>query len=159
VGLALGFDRAGSSARSYDRDGRLHVEAVPITKEQVASYISPFKVRVAIVEPGIIATPMATRPRTIPPPGPYSTTRRRFGAVFAESLKTPTSPFEVAKVIQDIVDGRSTKLRNPAGSDGNNFIQWRKKKTDEEWVSLGALDDAGWAADIKKNIGLDIKLQ
>jgi NAD(P)-dependent dehydrogenase (short-subunit alcohol dehydrogenase family) len=127
--------------------------------ECLAQELSPFKVRVAIVEPGIIATPMTTTPRPVPPPGPYSTTRRRFGALFTESLKTPTSPFEVAKVIEDIVDGRSTKLRNPAGPDSNNFIQWRKKKTDEEWVTFGASDDAEWAADIKKNIGLNIKLQ
>ena len=65
----------------------------------------------------------------------------------------------MAKVIQDVVDGRSTKLRNPAGPDGNDFIQWRNKKTDEEWVRFGASDDAEWAADIKKNLGLDIKLQ
>ena len=81
--------------------------------ECLAQELSPFKVRLAIVEPGIIATPMASRPRPVPPPGPYSTTRRRFGSVFIESLKTPTSPFEVAKVIQDIVEGRRTKLRNP----------------------------------------------
>ena len=127
--------------------------------ECLAQELSPFKVRLAIVEPGIIATPMASRPRPVPPPGPYSTTRRRFGSVFIESLKTPTSPFEVAKVIQDIVEGRRTKLRNPAGPDGDSFIQWRKKKTDEEWVRSGTLDDAEWAADIKKNLGLDIKLQ
>jgi NAD(P)-dependent dehydrogenase (short-subunit alcohol dehydrogenase family) len=127
--------------------------------ECLAQELSPFKVRVAIVEPGITATRMATRPRPVPPPGPYSTTRRRFGAIFAASLKTPTSPFEVAKVIQDIVDGKSTKLRNPTGPDANNFIQWRKKKTDEEWVRFGASDDAEWAADIKKNLGLDINHQ
>jgi NAD(P)-dependent dehydrogenase (short-subunit alcohol dehydrogenase family) len=127
--------------------------------ECLAHELSPFKVRVAIVEPGVIATPMHTTLRRVPPPGPYSTATRRLFAIFAESLKTPTSPFEVAKVIQDIVEGSSTKLRNPTGPDGNNWLQWRKKKTDEEWVRFGASDDAEWAADIKKNFGFDIKLQ
>ena len=63
---------------------------------------------------------------------------RRMAAYFAASLEKPTSPFEVAKTIQDIVDGKSSKLRNPTGSDGAKLIQWRKNKTDEEWISLGA---------------------
>lgn len=128
--------------------------------ECLAQELRPFNVRVAIVEPGIIATPMASRPRPAPPPDrPYSTPMRRLSAIFAESLKAPISPFEAAQVFQDIVDGRSTKLRNPAGSNGDTFIQWRKRKTDEEWVRLGVQDDAEWAADAKKNLGLDIKLQ
>lgn len=126
--------------------------------ECLAQELKPFNVRVAIVEPGIIATPMTTTPRPVPPPGPYSVHRRRLGAVFAASLKTPTSPFEVARTIQDIVDGKSTKLRNPAGSDGATLIQWRKSKTDEEWVNLGAASDAEWAADIRKSLRIDVKL-
>ena len=79
-------------------------------------------------------------------------------AYFTESLKTPSSPFEVAKTIQGIVDGQSSKLRNPAGHDGAKLIQWRKSKTDEEWVRLGAASDAEWAADAKKNLGMDVSL-
>jgi hypothetical protein len=83
---------------------------------------------------------------------------RRLGAYFAASLKVPTSPFEVAKTIQDIVSSNTTKLRHPTGSDGAKLIQWRKTKTDEEWVSLGAASDAEWAADAKKNMGVDLNL-
>jgi hypothetical protein len=60
--------------------------------------------------------------------------------------------------IQDIVDGKSTKLRNLSGADGASLINWRKSKTDEEWVSLSAATDAEWQADVKKNFGIDIKL-
>ena len=83
---------------------------------------------------------------------------RRIGAYFAASLSNPTSPFEVAKTIQDIVDGKSTKLRNPSGADGASLINWRKSKTDEEWVGLGSASDAEWVADARKNTGLDVKL-
>jgi hypothetical protein len=78
--------------------------------------------------------------------------------LFAASLKTPTSPFEVAKTIRDIVDGTSSRLRYPAGSDGAALIQWRKSKTDEEWVNLGAASDAEWEADVERNLRLDVKL-
>jgi NAD(P)-dependent dehydrogenase (short-subunit alcohol dehydrogenase family) len=126
--------------------------------ECLAQELSPFNVRVAIVEPGVIATPLTTTPRPAPPPSPYSMHGRRIGAYFAASLSNPTSPFEVAKTIQDIVDGKSTKLRNPSGADGASLIDWRKSKTDEEWASLGAASDAEWAADMKKHTGVDMKL-
>ena len=127
-------------------------------RECLAAELSHFNVRVAIVETGVIATPLTTTPRPAPPPSPYSMHGRRIGALFAASLTKPTSPFEVAKTIQDIVDGKSTKLRNPSGADGASLINWRKSKTDEEWVSLGAASDAEWAADAKKNLGMDVKL-
>ena len=79
-------------------------------------------------------------------------------AYFTASLKTPTSPFEVARTVQDIVDGRSSKLRNPTGHDGVKLIQWRKNKTDEQWVNLGAASDAEWLEDAKKNMGIDVNL-
>lgn len=126
--------------------------------ECLAQELSPFNVRVAIVEPGVIATPLTTTPRPAPPPSPYSMHGRRIGAYFMASLSKPTSPFEVAKTIQDIVDGKSTKLRNPSGADGASLINWRKSKTDEEWVSLGAATDAEWQADVKKNFGMDVTL-
>jgi NAD(P)-dependent dehydrogenase (short-subunit alcohol dehydrogenase family) len=126
--------------------------------ECLAQELSPFNVRVAIVEPGVIATPMTTTPRPVPPPNPYSPSIRRLFAYFAASLQTPTSPFEVAKTIQDIVDGKSTKLRNPTGADRAALINWRKSKTDEEWVSLGAASDAEWVAHAKKIMGLDVKV-
>ena len=126
--------------------------------ECLAQELSPFNVRVAIVEPGVIATPLTTTPRPAPPPSPYSMHGRRLGAYSVASLSNPTSPFEVAKTIQDIVDGKSTKLRNPTGADGAVLINWRKNKTDEEWVALGAASDDEWVADARKNTGMDVKL-
>jgi NAD(P)-dependent dehydrogenase (short-subunit alcohol dehydrogenase family) len=126
--------------------------------ECLAQELSPFNVRVAIVEPGVIATRMTTTPRPVPPPNPYSPSMRRIGAYFAAALKTPSSPFEVANTVRDVVDGKSSKFRNTTGSDGAKLILRRKGKTDEEWVSLGAASDATWVADVKKYIGIDVDL-
>ncbi|HVI79416.1 MAG TPA: SDR family oxidoreductase [Candidatus Acidoferrum sp.] len=127
--------------------------------ECLAQELSPFKVRVAIVEPGVTATPMTTTPRPLPPPdNPYFSMIRRMVAYFTTSLQTPTSPFEVAKTIQDIVDGKNSSFRNPTGHDGAKLIRWRKNKTDEEWARLGAASDGEWVADLKKNMGMDVKL-
>src|SRR3954453_15002606 len=70
--------------------------------ECLAQELAPFKVRVALVEPGVTATPMTTTPRPVPPPdNPYFSMIQRMVAYFTTSLQTPTSPFEVAMTIQD----------------------------------------------------------
>jgi NAD(P)-dependent dehydrogenase (short-subunit alcohol dehydrogenase family) len=126
--------------------------------ECLAQELSPFNVRVSIVEPGVIATPLTTTPRPAPPPNPYMPAIRRIGAYFGASLEKPTSPFEVAQTIQEIVENKSSALRNPTSADGAKLIQWRMSKTDEEWVRLGSATDAEWAADAKKHTGSDVKI-
>jgi hypothetical protein len=62
-----------------------------------------------MVEPGIIGTAMTMRPRPAPPPGEYSSQRKRFAAMFIASLETPESPFVVADTILSAVEGRDTR--------------------------------------------------
>jgi NAD(P)-dependent dehydrogenase (short-subunit alcohol dehydrogenase family) len=95
--------------------------------ECLAQELRPFNIRGAIVEPGLVATPMTTKPRpAIPTNNPYFSSIRRMIAYFDASLENPTSPLDVAKTVQDCVDGRSSKLRNPSGLDGAKMLQWRK---------------------------------
>ena len=103
--------------------------------------MKPFGVRVAIVEPGVIATPMTMRERPKPPPNPYSSQIERLTTFFTESLKAQTSPFVVAETIRDIVDGKVTGLRNPSGPDAKPFLEARRAMSDEEWVAMGAASD------------------
>jgi len=127
--------------------------------ESLAQELRPFNVRIAIVEPGVVATPMTTKPRPeIPTDNPYYSSIKRMLAYFDASLEDPTSPLEVAATVQEIVDGRSLRLRNPSGRDGAKMLQWRKTKTDEEWIDLAAASDAEWAADVKRTTGVEAKL-
>lgn len=127
--------------------------------ESLAQELRSFHIRVAMVEPGVVATPMTTKPRpVIPSDHPYYSSIRRTLAYFDASLEDPTSPLEVAETVQEIVDGRSLKVRNPSGRDGAKMLRWRKSKTDEEWRDLAAASDAEWAADVKRATGLEAKL-
>jgi len=126
--------------------------------ECLAQEVRPFGIRVAIVEPGIIATPMAMRPRPTPPPGPYSSHKKRFTAMFIASLETPESPFVVADTILGAVEGKDTRLRLPCGRGAEALIRSRTSRTDEEWVTLGLMTDAEFTADMKSRIGIDVKL-
>jgi hypothetical protein len=69
--------------------------------ESLAQELRPFDIRVATVEPGVVATPMTTKPRpAIPVDHPYYSSIRRMLAYFDASLKDPTSPLEVAETVQ-----------------------------------------------------------
>jgi NAD(P)-dependent dehydrogenase (short-subunit alcohol dehydrogenase family) len=78
--------------------------------EVLAQEMRAFNVRVAIVEPGVIATPIFTKGAP-PPPHSHYPHGRRLGAMFAAALANPTPPSVVGDLIRGIVDGDSWQLR------------------------------------------------
>src|SRR5215472_1271899 len=116
--------------------------ALEALSESLAQEVKPFNIRVAIVEPGIIDTPMARRVET--PAESLYPQSRRFGGMFAASLAYPTPPSFVADKIRDIIESGTWQPRHPAGPDAQAFLGWRASMTDEEWVHWGALDDDAW---------------
>ncbi len=130
--------------------------ALEALSEALAQEVKPFNIRVAIVEPGIIDTPMARHLSIDHPPSPYPH-QRRLGALFAAALKHPTPPSLVADKILEIAAGGTWQLRHPVGPDAAPFIGWRQAMSDEAWIENGALDDDAWYAQIKADFGLDAR--
>ena len=130
--------------------------ALEAASEALAQEVKTFNVRVAIVEPGIIDTPMARRIEDQPQPSPYPH-EQRFSGMFAASLDEPRPPSIVADKILGIIDGDTWQLRHPVGPDAEPFLSWRAGMTDEEWVDLGALDDEGWYQRVKDDFGIDTR--
>lgn len=131
--------------------------ALEALSECLAQEMKAFNVRVAIIEPGVIATPIFSKAKPIPEGTPYPQARRQ-RALFSKSLTTPTSPYLVGEKIREIVDGNSWQLRYPVGPDAEPFLKWRASKTDEEVINLAAASDADFVAMAKKEFGLDITL-
>jgi NAD(P)-dependent dehydrogenase (short-subunit alcohol dehydrogenase family) len=125
--------------------------------ECLAQEMKAFNVRVAIVEPGVIATPMFGKARPLSKDSPYPHARRQ-RASFAASLTKPTSPYVVGEQIRQIVDGDSWQLRYPVGPDAMPFLKWRASKTDEEMVNLGGVSDEEYKILAKREFGLDVIL-
>jgi NAD(P)-dependent dehydrogenase (short-subunit alcohol dehydrogenase family) len=124
--------------------------------ECLAQEMRAFNVRVAIVEPGVIATPIFTKG---PPPRPSLYPHgRRLGAMFAAALANPTPPSVVGDLIRDIVDGDSWQLRYPAGPDAAPILQRRASKTDEQVIEEAAQSDEEFLARFKRETGIDLKL-
>jgi NAD(P)-dependent dehydrogenase (short-subunit alcohol dehydrogenase family) len=129
--------------------------ALEALSEALAQEVKAFNVRVAIVEPGIIDTPMA-RGINKTNPSIYPQTRRITG-LFMASLENPVSPTLVGEKIREIIESDTWTLRHLVGPDSLPFLQWRNSMTDEQWIDWGAADDDSWYASIKRDFGLDAR--
>jgi NAD(P)-dependent dehydrogenase (short-subunit alcohol dehydrogenase family) len=129
--------------------------ALEAISEALAQEVKPFNIKVAIVEPGIINTQMAS---DIAVDGksiyPHS---KRFAGLFVASLQTPTPPSLVADKILEVAESKSWKLRHPVGPDAEPFIQWRASMTDEQWVDWNAANDEDWYKSVEQDFGLNAR--
>ena len=124
--------------------------------ESLAQEVKPFNIRVAVVQPGIITTPMATQIAQGQSHSPYPQSHR-VSALFAAALQTPRPPSLVGDKVLEIVESGTWQLRHPVGPDAAPFLGWRQSMNDEEWVGWGALDDDAWYERVKADFGLDAR--
>lgn len=115
--------------------------ALEALSEGLAGEMKTFNVRVAIVEPGIVATSMAQRIENTVTGSPYKQSAR-FATLYANAAKDPIPPSLVAKKILEIAESGTWQLRHPASPDAAPFLHWRGQMTDEAWVDMNAGDDA-----------------
>ena len=131
--------------------------ALEALSEALAQELKTYNVRVAIVEPGVIQTPIFEKATEDPLDSHYPH-ERRLRAVYAASLRKPVSPFLVAEEIRRIVENDDWQLRHPVGPDALPLLKWRSAITDEEWVARNAVpDDDEWYRQINREIGLDAR--
>ena len=130
--------------------------ALEALSEALAQEVKAFNIRVAVVEPGIIDTPMARHIEQAPTDATYPQVRR-FGHMFGASLDRPTPPTIVAEKIREIIESGTFKLRHPVGPDAEGFLAWRASLNDEQWVEWGALPDEAWYDRIGQDFGLDAR--
>jgi NAD(P)-dependent dehydrogenase (short-subunit alcohol dehydrogenase family) len=125
--------------------------------EVLAQEVRAFNVRVAIVEPGVIATPIFSK---APPPPKHSfyPHGRRLRALFAAALTKPVPPSVVGDVVRDIVEGDSWQLRYLVGPDTEPRLKARQSKTDEQVIAEAAQSDEEFLARFKRETGIDLVL-
>jgi NAD(P)-dependent dehydrogenase (short-subunit alcohol dehydrogenase family) len=129
--------------------------ALEALSEILAQEVKGFGIRVAIVEPGVIATPIFGKAKLAPTDTRYPHTKR-IAAIFAASLQNPTSAYVVGEKIREIVESGSWQLRYPTGPDAAPLLAKRAAMTDEQWVETqGNRDDAEWAARFEKTFGFN----
>ena len=132
--------------------------ALEAMSEILAQEVRPFGILVAIIEPGVIATPIFGKA----PPQHWSSgypQGKRATALFRASLQKPTPPSVVGDKIVQIVQSRDVTLRHPVGPDAQGFLDWRSSMSDEQWIEWSAVvSDEEWARNVKRDFGLDVQL-
>ncbi len=132
--------------------------ALEAASEALAQETKSFGIKVSIVEPGMIATPVWDKRREVPANTRYPQ-ERRIHALVNALLKQPVSPFVVADKIVEIVQSKTWKLRHLVGPDAEPTLQYRASMTDEEWVDLQSVEsDQEWLAMVKRDFGVEVDL-
>lgn len=95
--------------------------ALEALSESLAQEVKAFGIRVAVVEPGVIATPIFGKLGD----GNATTNyphRRRIMGLFCALLENPVSAYVVGEKIRDIVDSGTWQLRHPVGPDAPRIV-------------------------------------
>ncbi len=125
--------------------------------ECLAQEMSGFGVRVVIIEPGVIATPIFGKIETVPPDPAYPQDRR-LAALFAALVPDASPAFEVGDLIAHLAVNGNDRLRYRVGVASDELISWRERTGDTDWVALGGLTDAEYATSLKAALGVDLQL-
>ena len=126
--------------------------------ESLAQEVTGLGIKGALVEPGIIDTPMATTglPQydadTIYPHG------RRIHKFVTNPQKPQAPPALVAEMIRYVIESNDPRLRFLVGPDALSFMGWRASLSDEDWVSLGGIErDEDYYERVFMDTGADLR--
>jgi NAD(P)-dependent dehydrogenase (short-subunit alcohol dehydrogenase family) len=132
--------------------------ALEAFSECLAQEVKGYGVRVALIEPGIIDTSMATT--SLPPyaEGTVYPHGRRMHAFFTNPRRADAPANLVARVIRHVIEVDDPRLRFPVGPDALSFLGWRAALSDEAWIDLGALrHDADYFERVLLDTGVDLR--
>lgn len=133
--------------------------ALESASESLAQEVRPFNIRVAIIEPGVVLTPIFTKGRSGENPVDkyYRAPLRRLHRFFQTQLLDPTMPDEVAEAIEFAVTTDQPRLRYLVGKDAQVLIAGRQQTTDEEIVETGRpMPDKEYYEMMKARYGVDL---
>jgi NAD(P)-dependent dehydrogenase (short-subunit alcohol dehydrogenase family) len=112
--------------------------ALEAASEALAQEVVAFGIRVAIVEPGVVITPIFTKAkRFADPASPFAVHVRRLLLFYQMQMKMASQPDDVARVIHEAVTADQPKLRYLVGEDARRLAAGRQRLSDEEYVTTG----------------------
>jgi NAD(P)-dependent dehydrogenase (short-subunit alcohol dehydrogenase family) len=112
--------------------------ALEALSEAVAIETRRFGIRVIVIEPGFILTPILDKVGEVEiGDGPYVPHLRRMKALYKNARGGADPPRVVAEVIADALVDPNPRFRYLAGQGAPLVINGRAGVTDEEWIDLG----------------------
>lgn len=116
--------------------------ALAAVSESLAIEMAPFHVKVAIIEPGVILTPIWNKAEALMPEGhPYTQAMGRLWRLFGSQLEGGTKPDVVARTVHAAILDGGAKLRYPVGADAEVTAAARDRLSAAEWAALLTIPD------------------
>jgi NAD(P)-dependent dehydrogenase (short-subunit alcohol dehydrogenase family) len=129
--------------------------AVEALSESLAQELVPYEIRVVLVQPAFIETPIFSKTNLIPSDTRYPNIKRYF-SVFAAALENHESADKVAEIIKDIVAGIRNEFRIPVGLYAEGFLNFRASLRDEDWINSVSVGDEDWITSMEE-MGLQVR--
>tara|TARA_R110002049_G_scaffold153573_1_gene317846 strand:- start:65 stop:931 length:867 start_codon:yes stop_codon:yes gene_type:complete len=123
--------------------------------EALAQEMAEFNVKVAIIEPGCVLTPIWEKGSLPTEPSPYINSLQRLGRFFEFGLGRPAMPTDVAGAIEHAIESDKPHFRYPVGPDAEETIAARAKVTDDEWLEANCLQGEAFYDRWKELVGVD----
>ncbi len=120
--------------------------ALEAMSEALAQEVAPFGIRVVLIEPGVIATPIWSKSAPPPAETAYGHATDKSLAYYGRMLREPTDPSVVAASIVEAVTTDEPRLRWPVGWDAQAILAARPSVSDEALVAMASLDVEAWKA-------------
>jgi NAD(P)-dependent dehydrogenase (short-subunit alcohol dehydrogenase family) len=115
--------------------------ALEAASEALAQEVLPYGIRVRILEPGFIVTPILDRVlgslAAVAGSTAYPHVIERTQLVFTQARQIGGQPELVADLVEEAMSDPSLRLRYMAGDTAQVFFDGRSRMSDEEWVALG----------------------
>lgn len=131
--------------------------ALEAYSESLAQEVSCLGIKVALVEPGIIDTPMTTSETPQYTPGTEYLHGRRMHIIFDNPNKPEAPPALVGEMIRYVIESDDARLRFPVGPDAHAFIGWRAALSDEDWIELGGTSQKDYFDRVFIDTGIDLR--
>jgi NAD(P)-dependent dehydrogenase (short-subunit alcohol dehydrogenase family) len=133
--------------------------AVEAASEALAQEVLALGIRVAIVEPGVVITPIFSKARRFADPAsPYAEHVRRLLVFYQQQMPYAAQPSDAAEVIYEAVTTDRPRLRWLVGDDARRMDAVRRQMTDEEYIATArSMSDEEYIAALKQRFGFEWK--
>lgn len=132
--------------------------ALEAASEVLAQETALFGIRVAMVEPGVILTPIfGKKIEAVADDSPYYFSRRRLRAFFQAQMKSGTLPLTVAETVLHAIRTDAPQLRYVVGRDAEALLAGRAAVNDADWIAdFAVADDEEFYDRMVRRFGLDL---
>jgi NAD(P)-dependent dehydrogenase (short-subunit alcohol dehydrogenase family) len=118
--------------------------ALEAVSEVLAQEVIIYGIRVVVIEPGVVATPIFSKAEPYPDDTAYPMHYERNASRFATLLRSPSDPDRVAEAIAQAVASPTPRFRWIVGEDAERAHAARQRISDEEYIAMSALDTSSW---------------